>query len=231
APRAAANNPTTVEAIPSRTAVHSSATNLNTDQTAQSRAIQAGLVNASTRSPGFQTGPSPWWMFETTRRSMKASSVTHRLCQAMATSAATGTAQTTAVRYVRLARLELPKDPAGVLEDPFGGIALGVGEHEPDGLVGERREHTGRELGVRRLAAGAEARADRLGELRDHRGPPPFDVLAQDVGGALGRHQHEPPRDGVGLSRAQVAAKGRQQAVAGIAGAQVVREDCRHVRG
>src|SRR6266516_7924562 len=132
-------------------------------------------------------------MLETTRRSMKASSVTHRLCQAMATSAATGIAQAMPVRDLRLARLELPKDPAGVLEDPFGGEALGVGEHEPDGLVGERREHTGRQLRVGRLAAGPEPGADRLSELCDHGCSPTLRVLPQSARCALARH-HPVPR-------------------------------------
>ena len=81
-------------------------------------------------------------------------------------------------------------------------------EREPGGLVGVGREHVRRQLGIGHRAGG-----QRLRQPRHDRRAPGRDPLVQQPRRALLRHQHQPPRVGVGADGTQIGGERAEQVV------------------
>jgi hypothetical protein len=94
-------------------------------------------------------------------------------------------------------------EPARQREHPLGRVAAGVREQQPRGLVRERRQQPGRQLGVRRVDSVAERRR----QLGHHGGAAAGDGLVQPGRRALVAHEHEPPCRGILPDGLQVAAE------------------------
>ena len=121
---------------------------------------------------------------------------------------------------------EPPQRPVRVLDQAIHRVALRVLERQPGELFGERLEDAGGELGVGRGAAWAEGEhgADGGCELVGDRGALAQEALRQRLGRSLGGHQHQAPGRRVRVNRLEEGAQGAEQERAGVAVAQVARQ-------